>query len=49
MIKRELTRGSHRSPRALLPGASGGWQGTHRESYNLEDLERSQMAVTEGH
>ena len=49
MIKSGLTKGSHRSPRALLPGALGGWQGTRRESYRLEDLERSQMAVTEGH
>ena len=49
MIKKGLTRGSHRSPRALLPGALGGWQGTHRESYHLEDLEWSLMAVTEGH
>ena len=49
MIKRGLARESNRSPRALLPGALGGWQGTRRESYHLEDLERSWMAVTEGH
>ena len=49
MIKRGLTRESDRSPGALLSGALGGWKGTRRESYHLEDLEWSWMAVTEGH
>ena len=49
VIKRGFARGSHKSPMALLSGALGGWQGTRGESYHLEDMERSLMAVTEGH
>ena len=44
-----LARGPHRSPRALLPGALCGCQGTRMESYHLEGLEQFLIADTEGH
>ena len=49
MIKRGLVRGPHRSPRAPLPGALCGCQGTRMESYHLEGLEWFLIADTEGH